>query len=215
MTAERNTAHLIPRALLAESEDLLAAPHVAEQAQLHDLTYSDYLKYLVDDLARGQDRSDWTRQIAKEGDIALARRLAASCGSPDLDRFVESQREDWLQHCQDQLEQSQQAHQKTPMPLSGEDEQRINHLREEASAQMRDDHFQLAQRTLKLLTGELSQMLQYAAQFSKNAATRPSNACAPPASAIMNWSSRTTPAKSASISTNCCAWPSAWRCTPR
>ncbi len=167
MTAERNTAHLIPRALLAESEDLLAAPHVAEQAQLHDLTYGDYLKYLVDDLARGQDRSDWTRQIAKEGDIALARRLAASCGSPDLDRFVESQREDWLQHCQDQLEQSQQAHQKTPMPLSGEDEQRINHLREEASAQMRDDHFQLAQRTLKLLTGELSQMLQYAAQLQQ------------------------------------------------
>ncbi len=168
MTAERVTpTHLVPRALLAESDDLLAAPHVAQQAQLHDLTYSDYLKHLTDDLARGLDRSAWTRQIAREGDIALARRLAATCGSPDLDLFVESQRQEWLKLCQDQLEQSRQAHEKTPMPLSAEDEQRIRHLHSEASAQIHDDRFHLAQHTLKQLTGELNQMLQYAAQLQQ------------------------------------------------
>ncbi len=167
MTERITLAHLIPRALLLESDDLLAAPHAAQQVQLHDLTYSDYLKYLTDDLSRGLDRAAWTRQIAKEGDIALARRLAASCSSPDLDLFVESQRQEWLKQCQAQLEQSQQAHEKTPMPLSAEDEQRIRQLYSEASAQIHDDRFHLAQHTLKQLTGELSQMLQYAAQLQQ------------------------------------------------
>lgn len=167
MTAERATPHLIPRALLQESEDLLAAPHAAQQAELHDLAYSDYLKYLTDDLARGLDRAAWTRQIAKEGDIALARRLAATCGSPDLDRFIEGQRQDWLSLCLAQLEQSQQAREKMPIPPSPDEEQRIGHLREEASALMREDHFHLAQQTIKLLSGELSQMLQYAAQLQQ------------------------------------------------
>lgn len=160
-------AHLAPRALLLESDDLLAAPHAAQQALAHDLTYSDYLKHLTADLARGLDRTGWTRQIAQEGDIALARRLAASCGSPDLDRFIEHQRQEWLAQCQEHLALSQKALEKTPIPLSAADEQRVSHLREEASAQMLADHFHLAQHTLKLLSGEIAQMLQYAAQLQQ------------------------------------------------
>ncbi|HEY7357330.1 MAG TPA: hypothetical protein VH590_12715 [Ktedonobacterales bacterium] len=168
MSAERTTpANLIPRALLLESDDLLVAPHAAQQVQLHELAYSDYLKYLTDDLARGLDRSDWARQIAREGDIALARRLAASCGSPDLDRFVESQRQEWFTQCQSQLAQSQQALEKTPTPLSAEDQQRVAHLHEEASAHIHEDRFHLAQHALKQLNGELDQMLQYAAQLQQ------------------------------------------------
>jgi hypothetical protein len=167
VSAERATAHLIPRALLLESDDLLAAPHAAQHLQSRNLTYGDYLKYLADDLARGLDRIDWTRQLAREGDIALARRLAASCNSPDLDRLVESQRLEWLKLCQDQLEQSQRAIEKTPMPLSAEERQRVDHLLDEASAQIREDRFYLAQQSLKQLTGEISQMLQFAAQLQQ------------------------------------------------
>ncbi len=168
MSAERSAStHLIPRALLLESDDLLLAPHAAQQLQLHDLSYGDYLKYLTDDLAHGLSRADWTRQLAREGDIALARQLAATCGSPDLDHFVESQRLDWLKQCQEQLEQSQRTLDTNTAPLNAEEKQRISHLREEASAQIREDRFHLAQRTLKELTGELTQTLQYAAQLQQ------------------------------------------------
>jgi len=168
VSAERSaSAHLIPRTLLLESDDLLIAPHAAQQLQLHDLSYGDYLKYLTDDLARGLSRTDWTRQLAKEGDIALARQLATACGSPDLDRFIESQRLECLKQCQEQLEQSQQTLDTNTVPLNAEEKQRIGHLREEASAQMQEDRFHLAQRTLKQLTGELTQILQYAAQLQQ------------------------------------------------
>ncbi|HEY7346716.1 MAG TPA: hypothetical protein VH599_00260 [Ktedonobacterales bacterium] len=164
MTERTTPAHLVPRALLLESEDLLAAPHAAQQVQAHDLTYTDYLKYLTDDLASGLDRAAWARRLAKEGDIALARRLAISCTSPDLDRYVESQRSAWLIQCQDRQERSQQALDKSPMPLSPDDAQRIARLREEASAHILAEHYHLAQRILRQLSGELREMLQYAAQ---------------------------------------------------
>src|SRR5579859_5407412 len=167
MTERITTAHLLPRALLLESDDLLETPHAAQQLQDRDLTYSDYVKHLTGDLARGLSRADWTRQIASEGDIALARRLAASCGSPDLDRLVESQRQDWLKQCQNQLEQSQQALEKTTLPLSAEDEQRVHQLREGAIAQMREERFHLARGAIQQLTGEITQMLQYATQLQQ------------------------------------------------
>jgi hypothetical protein len=167
MSAERSAAApLIPRALL-ESDDLLIAPHAAQQLQLRDLSYGDYLKYLTDDLARGLSREEWAHQLAREGDIALARRLATACGSPGLDRFIESQRQDWLKQCQEQLEQSQQTLDSNTAPLNAEEKERIGQIREAASAQMQEDRFHLAQRTLKQLTGELAQTLQYAAQLQQ------------------------------------------------
>jgi hypothetical protein len=93
-------ANLAPRALLLESADLLFAPHAAQQLQDQDITFEAYLSLLVGDLARGLSPVEWTRKIAQEGDIQLARRLAASCDSPDLDRFIGQQQQIWLKQTQ-------------------------------------------------------------------------------------------------------------------
>ncbi len=168
MTEKVVVLHLVPRSLLLESDDLLAVPHAAQYVQEHELTsYANYLRALTRDLAQGLSQAAWARQIATEGDIALARRLAASSGSPDLDRFIEQQQQEWRARCQEQLQQSEQALAQASVPLTPEDERRISQQRERVVSQMREDHFHLAQRTLQQLTADLNQALQYAVQLQQ------------------------------------------------
>ena len=166
MTEKVIVLHLVPRSLMLESDDLLAAPHAAQYLQQNELaSYTNYLRIMTRDLAQGLSRPAWARQIATEGDIALARQLASSCGSPDLDRFVEQQQQEWRKRCQEQAQQNEQALEQAPVSLRVEDERRISQLREQASVQIREDRFHLAQRTLQQLTADLNQALQDAIQL--------------------------------------------------
>src|SRR5690348_13591348 len=129
MTEPPLNTSLAPRALLLESDDLLSAPHAAQQLQDQDITFEDYLTYLIGDLARGLNCIEWTHKIAQEGDILLAKRLAASCDSPDLDRFIAQQQQTWLKQTQLQLQQAERALDQAPLPFSDEDRQRIDQMR--------------------------------------------------------------------------------------
>ncbi len=164
MTEGSPEANKVPRALLLESDDILFAPHAAQHVYENDLTYSDYLNDLVTDLARGLNRVEWTRKITQEGDIPLAKRLAASCSSPDLDRFIEQQQQTWHKQTQAQLHQAERALEQASFPLSEEDQQRMASLRARARAQMGEARFHLARQTIEQFTGELDHLLQRAAQ---------------------------------------------------
>ncbi len=163
----KSNTSLVPRALLLESDDLLLTPHAAQQLQDHDLTFEAYLNNLVKDLACGFSQVEWTRQIAQEGDIPLARRLAAACSSPDLDRFIEQQQQAWQQRTQEQLQQAERTLEQSPLPLSPEDHQRINQLHTSARIQIQETRFHLAHRSIQQLTNELDQIFQRADQLQQ------------------------------------------------
>jgi hypothetical protein len=167
MTEPPPNTSLAPRALLLESEDLLSTPHAAQQLQDQDITFEDYLTYLAGDLARGLSCIEWTRKIAQEGDILVAKRLAASCDSPDLDRFIAQQQQTWLKQTQLQLQQAEHALDQAPLPFSEEDRQRIDQMRATVRASMKAARFHLARSAIQQLTGELDQMIQRAAQLQQ------------------------------------------------
>ncbi|HEX6779315.1 MAG TPA: hypothetical protein VF099_13990, partial [Ktedonobacterales bacterium] len=105
---------------------------------------------------------EWTRKIAQEGDIQLARRLATSCDSPDLDRFIAQQQQTWLKQTQAQLQQAEHALDRASLPLGEEDHQRIDQIRATVRAAIKEARFHVARSAIQQLTGELDQMLQRA-----------------------------------------------------
>jgi hypothetical protein len=165
-------SQLVPRELLLQSDDLLAAPSAAQKLQQGELSYGDYVNDLARNLARGLQRHEWARELAQEGDCVLARQLAASCDSPDLDIFIKQQQEAWQKRLRERLQQDEEKLAQLPAPPTAEEQQALNQLRKEAESQMSQGAFHLARLTVERYSDEIALALERAAQIQQQRRTQ-------------------------------------------
>jgi biotin operon repressor len=154
----------VPRDLLWQSDDVLAAPHAAQQVQAGATSYSSYALALAHDLARGLSQSEWARELAQEGDSVLARRLALGCNSPDLDLFLKQQQDAWHMRLHEELRQAEEQLKLLPTPPGAEDQQALGQMRKEAESQMSQGAYHLARQIVQSYRDEVEQVRERAAQ---------------------------------------------------
>lgn len=164
MTDVASRAQLVPRELLLQSEDVLAAPRAAQKLQQDELSYSDYVNDLAHDLARGLQRQEWAKELAREGDCVLARQLAVSCDSPDLDLFIKQQHDAWQKRLREHLQAEEEKLGQLPGPLSAEEQHTLHQVRKEAESQMSQGAFHLARQTVERYRDEIALALERATQ---------------------------------------------------
>ncbi|HEY7122893.1 MAG TPA: hypothetical protein VH540_02975 [Ktedonobacterales bacterium] len=172
MTDVASRGQLVPRELLLQSEDVLATPRAAQHLQQGELAYSDYVKNLTRDIARGLDRTEWAKELAQEGDCVLARLLAASCDSPDLDLFIKQQQEIWQKRLRKHLQADEEKLAQLPASLTTEEQQSLNQTRKEAESQMSQSAFHLAKLTVQRYSDEVALASERAAQVHQKRRTQ-------------------------------------------
>ncbi len=165
MTDVASRAQLVPRELLLQSEDVLATPRAAQRLQQGELAYTDYVKNLTQDIARGMDRAEWAKELAQEGDCILARQLAASCDSPDLDLFIKQQQESWQKRLREHLQAGEEQLAQLPAPPTAEEQQALHQVRKEAESQMSQSAFHLARLTVQRYSDEVALASERASQL--------------------------------------------------
>jgi hypothetical protein len=165
MTDFASRSQLVPRDLLLQSEDVLAAPRAAQHLQQGVLSYTDYAKLLAHDSARGLQRKEWAQELAQEGDCVLARQLAASCDSPDLDIFIKQQQEAWQKRLHAQLQEGEEKLTQLSASLSTEELETLHQIRKEAENQMGQSAFHLARLTVESYCKEIALAQERAAQI--------------------------------------------------
>lgn len=145
--------------LASDAEHLLFSPSVLTHMRQHTLDYSTYFGLLTNDMARGLQPLEWSKQLAEEGNLTVARECwrAAELTSAEIDEKYQKYEVQWRKRIATALSVIRESRNTLHRMrgLKSEEERQCDLREEEAEAYADKGWFDLAQETLMQVQAHL------------------------------------------------------------